>query len=99
MDSHTNGKTTHHQINGKKEPDTSSLIQLASKITEETEKLNKYLKANPGLEADLSRLPDDLQRSRQEVLFATKELGALVRGPRESVRWGVWGVSETHASR
>lgn len=108
LPNHTNGKSAHHQVNGvngkslKPDTDTSSLIQLAKKITEETEKLDKYLKANglpnPGFSVDargdLSELPDHLQRSRQEILVATKELSALVRGPRESVRWGAWGVSE-----
>lgn len=77
------------------------MILLARKITQETEKLDKYLKDNglpdPGFTVDapgdFPKLPDDIQRSRQEIVYATKELSALVRGPRESVRWGVWGVS------
>lgn len=81
---------------------TSQMILLAKRITEETEKLDKYLKENglpdPGFTVDapgdFPKLPDDIQRSRQKIVYATKELGALVRGPRESVRWGVWGVSE-----
>lgn len=85
------------------------MILLAKKITEETEKLNKYMKdnglADPGFSVDapgdFPKLPDDIQKSRQEIVYATKELGALVRGPRESVRWGVWSVSsnETHTLR
>lgn len=105
LPNHTNGKSAHHKVNGKTlkpDTDTSSMIQLAKKITEETEKLDKYLKANglpnPGFSVDapgdFSELPDHLQRSRQEILLATKELSSLVRGPREIVRWGVWGVSE-----
>jgi hypothetical protein len=80
---------------------TSTMIQLAKKITEETEKLDKYIKENnlpePGFGADaptdFPKLPDDIQKSRQEIVYATKELGQLVRGPREQVRWGVWNVS------
>lgn len=82
--------------------ETSHMIQLARKITEETEKLDKYLKENglpdPGFDVgapgDFPALPDDIQKSRQEIVYATNELGLLVRGPRESVRWGVWSVSK-----
>lgn len=83
---------------------TSAMIQLANKITQETEKLDKYIKENnlpePGFGADaptdFPKLPDDIQKSRQEIVYATKELGQLVRGPREQVRWGVWNVSFVH---
>ncbi|KAF7559362.1 hypothetical protein G7046_g4802 [Stylonectria norvegica] len=82
---------------------TSHMIQLARKITEETEKLDKYLKDNglpdpgfgPDAPGDFPRLPPDVQQSRQEILFASKELETLVRGPRETVRWGVWGYLDT----
>ncbi|KAF4462214.1 O-methyltransferase [Fusarium albosuccineum] len=81
----------------------SQMIQLAKKITRETEKLDKYLKdhnlPDPGFGADapgdFPKLPDEIQRSRQEVVYATRELGTLVRGPRESVRWGIWSFMDT----
>ncbi|KAM5346560.1 hypothetical protein ACJ41O_009565 [Fusarium nematophilum] len=84
-------------------PSTSQMIQLAKKITEETEKLDKYLKDNglpdPGFgvdaPGDFPKLPEDVQKSRQEIVYATRELGFLVRGPRESVRWGVWNFLDT----
>lgn len=77
------------------------MVQLARKITEETEKLDGYFKAN-GLQdlgfdvnapGDLPKLPDDIQRSRIEISSATRQLELLVRGPRETVRWGIWSVS------
>ncbi|KAH7175528.1 putative O-methyltransferase [Dactylonectria macrodidyma] len=82
---------------------TSHMIDLAKKITEETEKLDKYLKdnglPNPGFDVDapgdFPKLPADVQQSRQEIVYATKELNALVRGPRETVRWGVWSFLDT----
>lgn len=74
---------------------------LAEIIRVETEKLETYLKENgitqpsfhvdaPG---DFPHLPDDIQESRQKIVFATNELANLVRGPRESVRFGAWIVS------
>lgn len=88
------------RIAGVEDSETSHMVLLAQRITRETEKLNKYIRDNglpdpsfsvdaPG---DFPNLPDDIQKSRQEIVYATKELGALVRGPRESVRWGVWSV-------
>ncbi|KAI5464567.1 putative O-methyltransferase [Mariannaea sp. PMI_226] len=81
----------------------SQLIQLAKKITEEAEKLDKYIKANnlpePGFgvdaPVDFPPLPDDIQNSRQEIVYATDKLGQLVRGPREQIRWGVWNFLDT----
>jgi hypothetical protein len=80
---------------------TSTLIELAATITRETEKLDAYLKesgdAYPGFDVDapatFPKLPEDLQKARKEVLRATKELGDLVKGPTESVRWLAWDVS------
>lgn len=77
------------------------IVALAKKISAETEKLEKYMKENgipdPGFgvdaPGDFPKLPEDMQKSRQEIVYATRELGDLVRGPRESVRWTVWNVS------
>jgi hypothetical protein len=83
------------------QPSTSRMVALAQKITRETEKLEAYMKANnlplPSFDvdapADFPSLPEDVQRSRQEIIYATKELGRLAHGPRESVRWGIWEAS------
>lgn len=80
--------------------EASRLIALAKKITAEAEKLEEYLKENDlpqpgfGVDApgDFPNLPSEIQKSRQQIVYATHELGNLVRGPRESVRWGVWSV-------
>jgi len=77
---------------------TSAMIALARKIVKETEKLDAYLKANglptPSFDvdapSDFPKLPVDMLKSRQEIIFATKELSLLAHGPRESLRWGVW---------
>lgn len=79
---------------------TTLMIQLARKITEETEKLDQYFRSSglPDLgfgvdsPGDLPKLPDDIQKSRLEISSATKELELLVRGPRETVRWSIWNV-------
>jgi hypothetical protein len=79
----------------------SKMIALAKKISAEAEKLETYMKANglpiPSFEVDspgdFPKLPEDIQKSRQEIVYATKELGNLVRGPREGIRWGTWSVS------
>lgn len=80
---------------------TSRMIALARKITQATEKLESHMKANnlpmPSFDvdsaADFPSLPEDVQRSRQDIIHATKELGLLAHGPRESIRWGIWEVS------
>jgi hypothetical protein len=77
------------------------MIDLAKKIAKETEALEAYMKENnlpmPSFEvdapADFPTLPEDIMKSRQEIIYATKELGLLAHGPRESLRWGVWEVS------
>ncbi|ROV96758.1 hypothetical protein VSDG_05535 [Cytospora chrysosperma] len=77
---------------------TSDMVALSRKIAEETEKLEEYMKANslamPGFDVDAAddfpKLPGEIQRSRLEIIHATKELRDLAVGPRESVRWGVW---------
>ncbi|KND89922.1 Sterigmatocystin 8-O-methyltransferase [Tolypocladium ophioglossoides CBS 100239] len=83
--------------------DQSRLVELARKIAAEAEKLETYLRNNSlpqpgfGVDApdDFPKLPSHVQRSRQEIIYATKELESLVRGPRESVRWGVWNYLDT----
>lgn len=83
--------------------EVSQLISLAKKIGAEAEKLEAYLKENGlpdpsfGVDApgDFPKLSEEAQRSRLEIAHATKELGDLVRGPRENVRWGVWSFLDT----
>ena len=78
----------------------SRLLALARLITAEAEKLDAYLRKNETLQpgfgvdapADFPPLPPEIQRSRQAIVHASQELGSLVRGPRESVRWSVWSV-------
>jgi hypothetical protein len=89
----------------------SRILELAKMITAEAESLDAYLKTQGILEPsfdssssnDFPKLPDNVQGSRQQILHAAGELTSLVRGPRESVRWGVWGVctllSWQHCSR
>ena len=78
----------------------SRILELAKTITAEAESLDAYLKTqgiaapsfDPSSSNDFPKLPDNVQGSRQQILHAADELASLVRGPRESVRWGVWGV-------
>ncbi|KAK4031943.1 O-methyltransferase-domain-containing protein [Parachaetomium inaequale] len=80
------------------EQSPSRMVALAQKITKATEKLETYMKSKnlpmPSFDvdapADFPSLPEDVQKSRQEIIHATKELGLLAHGPRESVRWGIW---------
>ncbi|KAI1473841.1 S-adenosyl-L-methionine-dependent methyltransferase [Daldinia eschscholtzii] len=80
---------------------SSKMIALAQKITSETEKVETYFKVNglvtPSFDADAPGdfpiMPDDISRSRREVIHATQELHDLMVGPRESVRWMAWDVS------
>lgn len=77
------------------ESPTSSLVKLAATITRETEKLSAYLKDNgiqePSFDATSAvafpKLPEDLRKSREEIIIATKELGDLVTGAEEGLRW------------
>jgi hypothetical protein len=79
---------------------TSRLIELANTIKRETETLDRYIKDNdlPGPSFDVdapltfTRLPDGLKKSREEVMRATKDLGALVTGATDSIRWLDWDV-------
>ena len=85
---------------------TSRMIVLAQKIAKETEKLEAYMKENnlpmPSFDvdapADFPKLPAEIAKSRQEIIFATRELGLLAHGPRESLRWGVWEVRYENCS-
>lgn len=79
-----------------------SMTSLAETISKETAKLEKYMKEN-GLpmpsfdedaEGDFPKLPEDMQKSRLEIIHATKQLRDLTVGPRESLRWGVWEVRQ-----
>lgn len=80
---------------------TSGMVALSKKIAEETERLEKYMKANglamPAFDVDAAddfpKLPEEIQKSRLQIIHATKELRDLAVGPRECVRWGVWDVS------
>lgn len=80
---------------------TSNLVELAAIITRETAKIDTYLKEsgspvpsfNVNAPLDFPALPEDIKKARLEVVRATKELGDLVTGPRESVRWMAWDVS------
>ncbi|KAK4178876.1 S-adenosyl-L-methionine-dependent methyltransferase [Triangularia setosa] len=84
---------------------TSEMIALAQKITKETEKLEAYMKEHdlpmPSFDADapadFPKLPDEIAQSRKAIISATKELGLLAHGPRESVRWGIWEFLDTLA--
>ena len=77
------------------------MVALAQKIAKETDKLEAYMKENnlpmPSFDvdapADFPKLPEEIQKSRQEIIYSTKELGMLAHGPRECLRWGVWEVS------
>lgn len=79
---------------------TANMVALSQKIAKETEKLETYMKQNglvmPSFDVDAAddfpKLPEEIQRSRLEIIHATKELRDLAVGPRESVRWGVWEV-------
>ncbi|GKT62234.1 O-methyltransferase [Colletotrichum tofieldiae] len=81
----------------------SRLTELAKKIAFETEKLEKYMKENnlpmptldPSGPGDFPKLPDDIQKSRMEIIYATRELGALAHGPREDVRWKTWSYQDS----
>ena len=79
---------------------TSNLIELANTIKRETERLDRYIKDSnlpePSFDVDapltFTKLPDELKRAREEVMRATKELGTLVTGATESIRWLAWNV-------
>lgn len=80
----------------------SLMITLTQKISKETEKVEAYFRENglqtPSFDVDAPNdfpdMPDDISRSRREVIHATQELHDLMVGPRESVRWMAWDVSD-----
>ncbi|KAE9365008.1 S-adenosyl-L-methionine-dependent methyltransferase [Stipitochalara longipes BDJ] len=77
---------------------TSKLVELAQIISQETKKLDSYIKANglpePSFDVDappsFPMVSGELKKVREEVMRATKELGELVAGPSESLRWMAW---------
>jgi len=99
----TNGSFPDGTATIKTQSKTSSLIELAATITREAEKLNNYLKESgdpfPSFDVDgpsnFPKLPDEIQKSREEVWRATNELGQLVTGPTEILRWMAWDVSKS----
>ncbi|KAK3939455.1 O-methyltransferase [Diplogelasinospora grovesii] len=94
--------TEAQKVNGEQ---TSRMVALAKKITNDTEKLEAYMKehnlAMPSFDVDspgdFPKLPEDIKQCREEIKFATKELGLLAQGPRESLRWGTWDFLEVLA--
>lgn len=93
-------KTNYAAPTGQASSASTNMTELADTISRETARLEKYLRDNglpmPSFDVDAAddfpRLPDDMQRSRLEIIHATKQLRDLTIGPREGVRWGVWEV-------
>lgn len=77
------------------QPSASSLVRLATTITRETEKFHRYLKDNgieePSFDVNSAvafpKLPEDMRRSRENIIMATQELGDLMTGAEEGLRW------------
>ncbi|PQE14635.1 O-methyltransferase protein [Rutstroemia sp. NJR-2017a BVV2] len=86
---------------------TSSLVKLAAKIAQETEKISSYMKENglpePSFNVDSAvgfpKLPDALQRAREEVIKATAELGELLTGAEQGLRCLAWDSLAVMSSR
>ncbi|KAI0379112.1 S-adenosyl-L-methionine-dependent methyltransferase [Hypomontagnella monticulosa] len=83
----------------------SRMIALAQKISMETERVEAYFQQN-GLQTpsfdvdapgDFPKMPDDISRSRREIIHATQELQDLMVGPRETVRWMAWDFMNTQS--
>jgi len=80
---------------------TSRMAALAQQIARDTEKLEAYMRENdlpiPTSDVDspsqYPKLPEDIQRLKQDIIAATRELNRLAHGPQEYLRWGVWAVS------
>lgn len=100
-------KTTNEVAKPEMKPSTNSMAELAAIITRETDRLEKYLKesgsAMPSFDvaspANFPKLPEDMKKAREEIVRASKELGDLVTGPTESVRWMAWDVSSPSFTR
>lgn len=99
-----NDSTAAANINGnglEKKAPVSNIVALAKIISRETEKLDAYLKETntpyPSFEydapVDFPKLPEHMQKTRQEIIRATSELRDLTVGPTESLRWMAWDVS------
>ncbi|KAJ5035134.1 uncharacterized protein L3040_008393 [Drepanopeziza brunnea f. sp. 'multigermtubi'] len=77
---------------------SSQLVELAATIARETAKLDAYMQASglptPSFDVNgplnFPRLNDEMQKAREEVIKAAKELGDLMTGPTETVRWMAW---------
>lgn len=84
----------------------SRMVVLAETIRVETQKLQAYLESNGIVQPNISvnapddfpPLPDEVQKSRQKILLASRELTDIVRGPRETVRYAVWSVRDLLSS-
>lgn len=80
----------------------SKIVALAQKISTETEKVDIYFRGKgiqtPSFDVDMPgdfpKMPDEISTSRREIIHATRELQDLMVGPRESVRWMAWDVSD-----
>jgi hypothetical protein len=92
---------THAPSAGEPALSTSSLMKLATKIAQETEKISSYMKENglpePSFNVDSAvgfpKLPAALQAAREEVIKATAELCELLTGAEQGLRclaWDVW---------
>lgn len=83
------------------------LAELSDIISKNTKTIQDYFATNglPALTFDPSGPPDfpvpstdeEIQKARRTVVNATQELRDLMVGPRESVRWMAWSVSELHS--
>lgn len=84
----------------------SNIVALARIISSETEKLDNYLSLSktpyPSFDchglADFPKLPEHMQKTRQEIIRATSELRDLTVGPTETLRW-MWDVSSVEMRR
>ncbi|OLN85733.1 Sterigmatocystin 8-O-methyltransferase [Colletotrichum chlorophyti] len=97
--------TSSHSISGTRciSRSPSRMIELARIIASETDKLESYMTENnlpmPGLDpngpSDFPNLPEDIEKSRMEIINATRELEALAHGPKEDIRWKAWSYQDS----